>query len=216
MFKTLSYTYLGKTYPVYIEKKSMMRRNIRCRYKQGAFYISAPYIASENTIIRFLNDKWGPYFIKNEKPLAKGENFVYIYGYKYPYSNAGGEIKFASGNGFKYLNDIDFAKKNKKQFLSVMTQRSRYYEKLMGLPAHNIRIRVMSTRYGSNSKKTHSITYSYELYHYAPNILDAIIVHELAHSLQFDHSKKFYDIVFKYCPNYKYLHKCLRKGIYHD
>ena len=117
---------------------------------------------------------------------------------------------------FKYKDDKDFDKKNKKQFLDLLTERARYYEKIMGLAPHNVRVRVMSTRYGSNSKKTRSITYSYDLYHYSVNILDAIIVHELSHSIVFNHSKKFYDVVCKYCPNYKRLHANLRKGIYHD
>ena len=116
----------------------------------------------------------------------------------------------------KYEKPIEAAKKMKKHFLSVMVERSRYYEKLMHLTPHNIKVRNMTSRYGSNSKKTHSITYAYSLYHYSVNILDAIIVHELAHSIEFNHSKKFYDVVYTYCPNYKALHNMLRKGVYHD
>lgn len=216
MIKETSYTYLGKTYPVYIDKKSMVRRSIRCRYREGAFYISAPYLTSESVIMKYLTSKWGPYFIKNEKPAPKGNDFVYIYGFKHPYSSGGGEIKFSNCSSFKYKNDLDFDKKMKKHFLALLTERSRYYEKLMNLAPHNIRVRNMTSRYGSNSKKTRSITYAYSLYHYSVNILDAIIVHELSHSIEFNHSKKFYEVVNKYCPNYKALHNMLRKGVYHD
>ena len=39
-----------------------------------------------------------------------------------------------------------------------------------------------------------------------------VCVHELAHILVYDHSKEFYDVVYKYYPNYKECHTKLRKG----
>ena len=118
MLKEVTYTYQNKVYPVYIEKKSMVRRTIRCRFREGAFYISAPYLASESTIMHYLESKWGPYFINHQKPLAKGKDFVFIYGYQHQYSSFGGEISFTNGIHFSYKDDKDFDKKNKKQFLT--------------------------------------------------------------------------------------------------
>ena len=72
----------------------------------------------------------------------------------------------------------------------------------------------MKTRLGSNSRKTNKLAFSLSLVHYSKDIIDSVIVHELAHYYEFNHSFKFYNIVYKYCPNYKILRKKLIKGIY--
>ena len=77
---------------------------------------------------------------------------------------------------------------------------------------YKVRVRKMRTRYGSNAYSTHSITYSSILMHYTLDVVDSVIVHELAHDKVRNHSDKFYKVVYNYCPDYKALHKRLRKG----
>ena len=84
----------------------------------------------------------------------------------------------------------------------------------MNRPSYRITIRKMTSRYGSNSKTSKHITFATILLHYSLPIIDSVVVHELAHIEVFDHSKKFYDVVYKYCPDYDVLHKKLRKGEY--
>ena len=43
-------------------------------------------------------------------------------------------------------------------------------------------------------------------------VITYIIVHELSHILEFNHSKNFYDVVSKYCPNYKQIKNKLKRG----
>ena len=64
-----------------------------------------------------------------------------------------------------------------------MEARHRYYEKIIGVKKpYKVKIRKMTTRYGSNSLTTHSITYSLVLVHYSIDVVDSIIIHELAHA----------------------------------
>ena len=37
--------------------------------------------------------------------------------------------------------------------------------------------------------------------------IDYVIIHELCHIIHFNHSKEFWELVFKYCPNYKQIRK---------
>ncbi len=69
----------------------------------------------------------------------------------------------------------------------------------------------MKTRWGTNSKKTHTLTFSMMLIHYDEEVIDSVIVHELAHYFYFDHSKNFYNVVRKYYPNYDEVQSRLKK-----
>lgn len=213
MQKILSYQYLGKTYQVILTHKSMRQKNIHFRLKDDIFYISAPYTVSNRYIMKVLEEKYGPLLIQKEKPKPEGDNFIYLFGQKCDYPEQG-RFSFSDGSVIEYKTKEEFVKKMRKVFLKMLTEKVRYYEKIMGLPAHNVKVRNMSSRYGSNSKKTKSVTFALNLYHYSFAIIDAIIVHELAHSFYFDHSDNFYRVVYKYCPDYKNLHNKLRKGEY--
>ena len=56
------------------------------------------------------------------------------------------------------------------------------------------------------------ITFSLELIHFSPEIIDSVIIHELAHDFYRDHSIRFYNVVYQYCPNYDSLRNKMVKG----
>ena len=206
-----TYFHNGKEYKVVITRKRM--RSIRYYYKDGTFKISAPFhYASKKMIMDSLN-KYADKLIKlDARELASGDDFIYLLGHKIPISFPG-EMNFSDGSVLKYKDREQLEKKLKKWFLEYITSRNQYYEQVMGIRTpYKVRVRKMTTRYGSNSKSTHSITYSMVLMHYSSDIIDSVIVHELAHHFVRDHSQKFYNVVYQYCPNYKALHKRLRKG----
>ena len=205
-----TFTYLNKEYKVIITRKRM--NSIRYRLRDDTFLISAPYLATKDSIQRGLV-KYAPILIKKVKPQAKSDDFIYIFGYKYDLYDAG-TLTLNNGQSifYKDINDLD--KKLKKSFLSYMTYRVRYFENIMQLNPHNVRVRKMNTRYGSNSKKTNTVCFSLTLLHYSPDIIDSVVVHELAHSIHFDHSKAFYSVVYKYCKDYDRLHKKLSSGVF--
>ena len=78
------------------------------------------------------------------------------------------------------------------------------------IPDVNLKIRKMKTRWGVCNTKTYNITLNYELYRYDVKCLDYVIVHELSHLLEPNHSKKFWAVVEKYYPNYKEARKILK------
>ena len=79
---------------------------------------------------------------------------------------------------------------------------------------YKVKVKKMTSRYGSNSSRTRSIAFTTSLIHYSSYIIDAIIVHELAHDFYRDHSKNFYNVVFKYYPDYNIYIKKLKKVIF--
>ena len=198
-------------YPVHIVKKRI--RNIHYRFKDGAFYISCPYIVGKITILNGLN-KYGKTLINRDVKVPPiGNDYIYLYGVKVPLKESG-SISFTNGETITYKDKKDLLKKINTKFLKFVTNRTDYYAKLMDLPKYKVSIRNMRTRYGSNSKSTQSIHYSTVLQHYSVEIIDSVIIHELAHILVPNHSKEFYDVVYKYCPNYKAYKRKLNRGEY--
>ena len=208
------YIYNEKQYKVIVTRKKM--RSIRYRYKDGTFKISAPYLlVSQKQIIDGLN-KYAPKLIEMDaRTHASGDGFMYLLGTKIAIKESG-EINFDNGEKIVYKSQEDLNRKLKKWFQILLEKRTRYYEKVMGIKKpYKVRVRKMTSRYGSNASGTHSITYSMLLIHYTTDVIDSVIVHELAHDAVKNHSQKFYDVVYKYCPNYKELHRRLRKGEFH-
>lgn len=189
------------------------KKTISYRYRDGKFFVSAPTFCSYLTIEKGLI-KFAPRLLKaTTKPSPYFDNNVYLFGHVYSLEK--GQITFPNNITIDFENRIDFEKKLKKFFLKFVTELVRINEVKMNIPPNNVRVRKMKTRYGSNSKKTKTICLNLELVHYELEIINAIVIHELAHCLVFDHSKKFYDVIYQYCPNYKELHKALRKGEFH-
>ena len=209
MKKTFEYQYNGKTYPVEVTYKYSHR--ISYHYRDGKLVIYCPYLTSQKTIVRGL-DKFAKALI-DQNVHAKGatDDYIYLLGVQIPLSDSG-EIPFSDGSSIKYKSRDELEKKLKKFFRDLCERRTRFYESKMGTYENKVRVRKMTSRYGSNAMYSHTITYATVMMHFSLEIIDAIVVHELAHCFVNGHSKKFYNVVYKYCPNYDELHKKLRKG----
>lgn len=71
-------------------------------------------------------------------------------------------------------------------------------------------IKNQKTRWGSCSK-TGNLNFNYRLIHLSSDLVDYIIIHELCHLIEFNHSIRFWNLVGVHCPNYKKLVAELRK-----
>ncbi len=98
----------------------------------------------------------------------------------------------------------------KKAARVYFTEKCKYYSEIMGLTYNRITITSARTRFGSCSSEK-SISFSYRLMLYPETAREYVVVHELAHLLEMNHSKKFYTIVEKYLPNYRERRKLLKK-----
>ena len=211
MVSSFIYSHDGKNYPVTIIRKKI--HSIRYKYRDGGFVVSCGYLVSKEKITQGLDKFFNRLTKENPHHSGFTDTYVYLLGKKIPIEEQG-KINFTDGSQLLYEDHEDLKKKLKKWFLKYVTYRHRQYEKQMKTGENKVRVRDMYTRYGSNSISNKSITYSLILMHYAPEIIDSVIVHELAHCKEIHHDAKFYKIVRNYCPNYDILHEKLRKGVY--
>lgn len=70
-----------------------------------------------------------------------------------------------------------------------------------------LKIRKMTSRWGSCMPKKNQITLNSQLIHYQEPFIDYVVIHEYAHLIQPNHSKAFYAIIEKYMPDYKEVSK---------
>ena len=79
------------------------------------------------------------------------------------------------------------------------------------IPFPKLKIRKMKTRWGVCNRRDNSVTLNSELIKYETDKLDYVIIHELSHFIHFNHSKEFWNLVSKYCPEYKEMRKALKE-----
>lgn len=83
----------------------------------------------------------------------------------------------------------------------IIPQRVRYYAEKLGVTYGRITIRNQKTKWGSCSSKG-NLNFNCLLMAAPPEVLDSIIVHELCHRIHMDHSKNFYNEIYRVFPEY--------------
>ncbi|HOJ45485.1 MAG TPA: DUF45 domain-containing protein [Bacilli bacterium] len=211
MRRLIEITYQTTTYSVWLTRKRMKR--ITMRPSPEGLLVSAPVGVSlpfvKATIIKHMPKLVGA--LQKEAPISSGH--LYFLGHKY--HNESDYLKMYFSRPLSDFEAPLFQSELRKIALRYFTSRVRHYEAIMKVDRpYQVKIRKMSARLGSNTKKNHTLTFALNLIHYSVPIIDAVVVHELAHHYAFDHSRNFYEILLKYYPNYKVEHQKIRQGFY--
>jgi predicted metal-dependent hydrolase len=84
-----------------------------------------------------------------------------------------------------------------------------HFANVMGVTYARVTIRNQKTRWGSCSSKG-NLNFNYKLFFLDTELMEYVIIHELAHRVHMNHSKEFWNLVGKYCPDYKERRKRLK------
>ena len=101
----------------------------------------------------------------------------------------------------------DFYKEIAQKYL---TQEVQKYAAIMNLEYSELKFRKMRRRWGSCSSKR-VITLNTHLMKLQKSMISYVVVHELAHLVHMNHSKKFHALVEYYLPNAKAIRKELKE-----
>lgn len=80
-------------------------------------------------------------------------------------------------------------------------KRVRHYCEAMGVTVGYVTVKDQKTRWGSCSAKG-NVNFNYQLAFLPDELLDYVVIHELAHRRHMNHSRAFWAEVEKYCPDY--------------
>ena len=97
-----------------------------------------------------------------------------------------------------------------EQALQVLPERTSYFAGLLGVSYGRITIRNQKTRWGSCSAKG-NLNFNCLLMLTPPEIQDYVVVHELCHRLEMNHSPRFWNHVANILPDYKERRAWLKK-----
>ena len=207
----MKFQYNDREYDIVVEKKKT-NKNTYIRVKSDlTIYVTTSIFASTKDIIRLIEDNEKSIIRminSQEKKKDSNEGFFYL-GRKYdPIYVEYCDISFGENKVFLNKN-LDIDKWYKKQAKDIFKERLNYnYNKFSeNIPYPDLKIRKMTTRWGVCNTKLKTVTLNLELIKRETKYLDYVIIHELSHLIEANHSSKFWKIVEKNCPDYKIIRK---------
>lgn len=150
------------------------------------------------------------------KKFIDGEEFTYL-GKIYKLEISQSKHIALDENILKFPQDLlPIAKQSlikwyKAQALQKITERVNYYVNLSGLKYKSIKITNAKSRWGSCGAYN-SLNFSWRLIMAPPEVVDYVIVHEIAHLAVKNHSRRFWHKVQEIMPDYKQRNHWLRKN----
>lgn len=164
------------------------RKTISIRVKPNEVIVRAPLRMKEKEIEKFVETK-RHWIEKHLKSVAEKQKLLQN---TEPYSEE--EIKC-------------FVAKAKE----IIPQRVEFYADKIGVTYNRISIRCQRTRWGSCSSKG-NLNFNCLLVLLPEEIIDSVVVHELCHRKQMNHSAKFYAEIETVFPDYSRCHEWLKQN----
>ena len=197
---------------------NIIRKNIKHTYirvKNNEIVVTTNYLTPKIYINKLIKDnaEYLEKMINHQKKKEEKNKDFYLFGTKYNiiydtnYKNV-----VIENNNIITPNDIVLTKYLDSIIKETFSKQLKFWYNTFEekLPVPNLKIRKMKSRWGVCNTKNNNVTLNYYLYKYNKDCLDYVIVHELSHFLEGNHSKNFWKIVEKYYPNYKETRKKLR------
>lgn len=160
------------------------RKTLSVQVKDGEVTVKAPMGLSRREIDRFVEEK--------SQWIS-----AYLEKYRVALDDAGGKL---SDEQVETL--VDLAK-------DVFRKRASHYAPLVGVNFGRISVRCQKTRWGSCSAQG-NLSFNAALLMAPPEVLDSVVVHELCHLLEMNHSDRFYAEVTRVMPDYPQNHRWLK------
>jgi len=98
----------------------------------------------------------------------------------------------------------------KTKALETILERILYYQPLINVKPNIVKVKAQKTRWGTCNSKG-NLYFNWKIIMAPIEVLDYLVVHEMAHLRHLNHSAKFWDIVGNILPDYQVRRKTLKK-----
>lgn len=221
--------------PDYIER-SNRRTLLLTVLKNGAVVVKAPISMKDETINRFIAEKqeWiKSKLFMHQKTVSKFEDVIkykkfLLYGNKYSII-LDSVKKIETNEKFQIVmpNKVEPEKIlktlkawYKKVAKQVLSERLAFVENKIKLKSNSFRIGDSKGRWGSCNSRG-AICLNFRVLMLPPALIDYVIVHELCHLVEMNHSKNFWKLVSSFLPNVDKLKSAIKEygfllGLYNE
>ncbi len=193
-----------KTMGIYILKDATVE--VRCPIGIRLAEIEKFVLSKEKWILQKVSEK--QIILEQRKTFAlSGGSMLHLMGKEYPLQTVATHQAGFDGAHF-YIpetcenKEYTIAKVYRKIAKSYLLPRVATFAAIMQCHPSCIKINAAKTRWGSCSGKN-SINFSWKLMMADEKTIDYVIIHELAHIKEHNHSKRFWSIVEKEMPGYQ-------------
>lgn len=167
-----------------------VRRSMRAKRLRLAVYCDGNFVV---TLPRGINE------ISAEKYIIKKSQWVITKLDFFKDISMSKALKFTNNDYLKHKDNV----------LALAIERVEHFNKIYGYKYNSISIRNQKTRWGSCSIKK-NLNFNFKIAFLPEGLRDYIIVHELCHLKEFNHSKKFWNLVTRAIPEYKVIERELK------
>ncbi|MDP2837795.1 MAG: M48 family metallopeptidase [Candidatus Moranbacteria bacterium] len=163
-----------------IERRTRRSRRIRIAVRyDGQVVLSVPSIFSLKRARAFLETKLAWVREMQQHQLARPRTLL------------------AQGSSEEY-------RATKKQARQCIVERVEHFQKVYKVTYRQLSIRNQKTRFGSCSAKG-ALSFNYRLMFLPAHLRDYVVVHELCHLRELNHSRRFWSLVAQTMPEYRKL-----------
>jgi len=106
-------------------------------------------------------------------------------------------------------NSLKHFEQYQEAALSLADKKAKYWSKQLGYKYTRIAVKQLKSRWGSCSSEG-DLSFNYKIIFLPDNLQDYVVVHELCHIKQPNHSKKFWSLVERSLPNYEKMRTTIR------
>lgn len=195
--------------------KKIGTKNTYFRVKNDLkLHVSTNTLVSERQIKKMIIDNEDSIynmFLKQQKKVDNNTGFYYL-GRQYDVVNVLGKEITLGENKVFVGKEANIEKWYLKQAKKLFSERLDYWYSVFieDIPYPSLTIRKMTSRWGVCNSKLKRVTLNLELVKRDVCCLDYVIVHELSHFKEMNHSDKFWKVVEKNYPNYKKIRKIMK------
>ncbi|MFO7636055.1 MAG: SprT family zinc-dependent metalloprotease [Clostridia bacterium] len=192
--------------------------------RRATVEVRAPYSVSRERIEGFVKSReaWISRHLGNmEQVVFQEQDAVLLLGREYGILRTGGKKAGFDGQAFHIPEttkpgDVQKAVEHVYRSLAreILSSKSEAFSRILGVSPKGMRITGATTRWGSCSQKG-SLNFSWRLIMAEEDLVDYVVIHELAHLARHDHSSAFWKIVERAMPSYREKKKQLRKLQHH-